>query len=155
WGQYIEEIVLKNGKYVYSDWFVNIFFNDSSLRECCYKCPYTSPVSNADVTIGDFWGIDRCIPDMYNKYGVSAVIIHSEKGRFLFDKVKNCSFYKEVKKADLVTPQPMLYSAVVKPKRYNLFWKNYFDEEFKIFLRRESFNSLTKINIIKLCLYKL
>ena len=40
-----------------------IFFSDLCLRPYCYACPYASLHKPADITMGDFWGIDVCLPE--------------------------------------------------------------------------------------------
>lgn len=54
-------------------------------RENCYSCPYASANRPADLTIGDFWGIERAHPDYLKdgwkeKEGISLILANSEKG---------------------------------------------------------------------------
>ena len=45
-----------------------IYFNDLYTRESCYKCKYkVLPRVNADITIGDFWGIKIRLRQIYLK----------------------------------------------------------------------------------------
>ena len=149
WGKHIEKITLKNGKNMYSDWFANIFYNDSSLRENCYNCPYTSSVRNSDLTIADFWGINKCLPEMYDSHGVSSLIVHTTKGLDLLEKIKSNVILAEVQYNDLVASQPLLHAPVKKPDNYDDFWKDYKELDFETFLKIQSFNTVTKRNQIK------
>ena len=62
-------------------------FGDS-YRECCYNCKYTNPNRISDITIGDYWGIEKENIKIQTNKGVTAVIINTEKGEKLFNIVK-------------------------------------------------------------------
>ena len=64
------------------------FLQGDTYRESCYKCSYSNMSRPSDITIGDFWGIERVYPDLNNIQGVSAVITNSKKGEALFDQVQ-------------------------------------------------------------------
>ncbi len=63
-------------------------------RENCYKCKYASMHRPADITIGDFWGIEKEHPEYLKKVGwdaakgVSLIIVNTEKGRTFFETAK-------------------------------------------------------------------
>ena len=57
-------------------------------RKSCYDCPSRGFKSGADLTIGDFWGIEDVFPDMEDRLGVSAVMTLSERGSCLLDEVR-------------------------------------------------------------------
>ena len=46
---------------VYS--FLNIFSSDMPLRESCYNCSFATTKRISDITIGDFWGVEKALPD--------------------------------------------------------------------------------------------
>lgn len=56
-----------------------------SLRRSCFVCKYRSIERVGDITIGDFWSIDKVFPDLNSKNGISAVFVNTEKGMALFD----------------------------------------------------------------------
>lgn len=60
-----------------------------TLRPSCYNCKWARPERSADITLGDFWGIEKYCPDLNAKEGVSMAIINSEKGQELIDKIVN------------------------------------------------------------------
>ncbi len=57
-----------------------VFFKNISLRSSCFSCKYCSPERHSDLTIGDFWGIENCHPEMDDGYGVSLVMTHTLLG---------------------------------------------------------------------------
>ena len=54
------------------------FVSNFSLRPSCYDCPAKSGKSGADITIGDFWGIENIYPDFDDDKGISLIFINKE-----------------------------------------------------------------------------
>lgn len=65
--------------------FMRGFLSDIYLRPSCYECKCKNGVSHSDITIADFWGIDRLIPDFDDDKGVGLVLISSTKGLHYFN----------------------------------------------------------------------
>ena len=78
------------------DFFTEIFVgNDHILcRYSCYACHYKHFPQPSDLTIGDFWGIDKFDPEFDSPNGVSKVIINNKKGEDFFFSQK-CFVTKE------------------------------------------------------------
>lgn len=137
----------------YSDWF----YMGWSLRESCYNCPYTRIDRNSDITIGDYWGIQKYVPSFYHKNGVSLVIVHSNEGKELFNSIKNNIDFISSDRENCL--QPRLISPQIRPNDRDLFWNdmknkglsycidNYVEHYEKSF--RESFKQKI-VNFIKL-----
>lgn len=68
--------------------YMNLFLKDYILRPSCYNCSSKYPNKYSDITIGDLWGADEIISNLDDK-GISLVLINSEKGRNVFDKIKS------------------------------------------------------------------
>lgn len=49
-------------------------------RESCYRCGHHSIVRPGDLTIGDWWGLDRFAPGLDDGWGVSCVITSTPRG---------------------------------------------------------------------------
>ena len=55
-------------------------------RDSCYQCKYTCQHRPADITLGDYWGIEKQHPDYLgkngfdSKKGISVMIANTEKG---------------------------------------------------------------------------
>ena len=67
---------------------MQMFLKDLCLRESCYQCKAKESGTEADITIGDFWGVERVAPEIDNFSGVSLALIHTQKGLRLFDQVR-------------------------------------------------------------------
>lgn len=102
----------------YSDWF----YMGWSLRESCYKCPYTRIDRHSDITMGDFWGIQSVMPEFYDRMGVSLVIVHSESGMKLFDAARSNMDYRLSNRKDCL--QPRLLYPQLRPHDRDLFWSD-------------------------------
>lgn len=58
------------------------YFYHWSIRKSCYKCKLRNVERSSDITLADFWGLDKLRPipkEDFNK-GYSSVIINSERG---------------------------------------------------------------------------
>ena len=72
------------------DLFMKSFLSDICLRPSCYSCKFKKMSRKSDITLADFWGVERLIPEIDDDKGVSLVIVHSLKGENLFGTVGPC-----------------------------------------------------------------
>lgn len=81
-----------NGKTEKKQWesstsYIHYFRGGWIYRENCYHCKYACKHRPADITLGDFWGIEKAHPEYLGKggwneeNGISAVIVNTEKGK--------------------------------------------------------------------------
>lgn len=56
-----------------------------NLRESCYACKFAGEDRASDITIADFHDIERYVKGIDRFKGVSTVLIHTEKGRALWE----------------------------------------------------------------------
>lgn len=103
--------------------FARLFYTHLALRPACFECPYKSSHRQGDVTLADFWGIDDAIPGFNDDKGVSLVLISSEKGREVFDRVKATFEYREVSLESCL--QPALVAPFATPGNRNKFWDDF------------------------------
>lgn len=71
------------------DSYLQAFIKNMSLRPSCANCPFTSSQRQADITIGDFWEIERYKPELNDNKGTSLVLLNNMKGKNLFNLIKN------------------------------------------------------------------
>ena len=65
------------------------FLRGKFLRESCYHCPYTKLKRTGDITLADFWGVEKLnISDDVSK-GCSCVLVNTSKGTELFDSIND------------------------------------------------------------------
>lgn len=93
WGLFFNIVYEKNGKVEkiikpsYESSFYQLFLDSSIYRTNCYECPYATSARNSDITIGDFWGIEKEHPQLNinSKMGVSCIIINTSKGKQILE----------------------------------------------------------------------
>ena len=66
------------------DPYYKSFLDSCTFRECCYTCRYAGSLRAADLTLGDFWGVEALHPEFYDTRGVSILLINTEKGERFF-----------------------------------------------------------------------
>lgn len=91
-------------------WFKE-FLNNTNLKQDCYNCPFVSDKRLGDITLADFWGIQDIDLDFYNlnrDRGVSAIMINSKKGKYLFEGIKENIIYKEQDLNKLIKYNPRI-----------------------------------------------
>lgn len=92
WKLHCMYITFKNGKtYLKSsmeDPFYKLFLRNLSLRNACYTCN-RARFSDADITLGDFWGITNTNKLKDTDQGFSFVSIHNQQGSKFFDLVND------------------------------------------------------------------
>ena len=80
------------------------YYEDAAIcRENCYHCKYACPTRIGDITLGDFWGIEKNQPDclcenggiLDEKRGISFCLINSPHGAELFEKISSQIDYVE------------------------------------------------------------
>lgn len=76
-----------HGIYTNSE-FYNAFKNYSIFRNSCYDCKYATTSRVSDITLGDFWGIEKYESGFDTDAGVSMVVINSSRGYDIWDKIK-------------------------------------------------------------------
>lgn len=68
------------------------FLKGTTYRECCYRCNYCTKERVGDITVGDYWGIEKEHPKFYSPKGVSCMLMNTDKGKKLWDIVSD-KFY--------------------------------------------------------------
>ncbi len=106
------------------------FMDGDCYRESCYTCPYSSIRRVSDITVGDFWGIDKSHPEFSSKLGVSSVLVNTEKGQKLFDSIKEYADYTEATVDEAMVKQANLKSATLRPASRDTFYNNIEDNDF-------------------------
>lgn len=78
------------------DLYMALFLQNVSLRPSCSDCGFKGLHRLSDITLGDFWGVETCMPHMDDNRGTSVVLVHTEKGRKLLDAVRDAVTLEKV-----------------------------------------------------------
>lgn len=145
WAAHCETFKFVKGKGRMS--FTYLFYQHIMFRPSCGKCYYTNTKRPSDITIADFWGWEKTDPNI-NKddKGVSLVLVNTEKGRDLFDKVKGCMTVIPAKLEDcmqlnlqhpsIIHPKRMSFERDYQRRGFEYVFKKYVKEGFSMKLRK-------------------
>lgn len=131
WGPYIlsadilkQNKLQKERKYIYLDesTYASMFLYTDILRLNCYKCKYTNKHRTGDITIGDYWGVEKENPyllkenggviDKHN--GISVIIVNTDKGKIWLNRCSDelylySSTFEQAAKFNMQLQHPSLY----------------------------------------------
>lgn len=60
-----------------------MFGKHVSLRDSCYNCQFRKELRSSDLSLGDFWGIEKFYPTVKTRDGISAILVNNERGDWL------------------------------------------------------------------------
>ena len=129
WHDHVETIEFENGKSVSSRVFRNLFYGHMILRPSCYECPYKSVMHPGDITIADYWGIEKAAPEFDDNKGVSLVLVNNKAGENTFERVKDKLIWKQTELKDSM--QPPLKAPFPKPDNREQFWVDFQNKPFE------------------------
>lgn len=128
WHAHVETLYFENGKSTSSQIFKSLFYGHTVLRPSCYECPYKSVMHPGDITIADYWGIEKAAPEFDDNKGVSLVLINNEASEKILEKVKEQLIWKQTKLEDSL--QPPLKAPFPKPENRKQFWNDFKNKSF-------------------------
>lgn len=143
----------KSGKRIYScgvesDLMHRAFFSNICDRPSCYSCVFKKQYRMSDFTIWDCFQVGRFSKKLDNDKGATRVLIHSDKGRELFERIKDNFVYIKIDPNKAVTRAKEMFESVSWNSRRDMFmeemisqdtqavFKKYFPDSFKIKVER-------------------
>ena len=98
WRNLTQKVTLENGKSYFetkdqSNFTKGYLSTNVYCRPSCYECKFKGYPRMADITLADFWGIERVDSSMEKNLGTSLVMINSSKGQKYFENVKSRIHY--------------------------------------------------------------
>lgn len=102
--------------------YMKLFLRNYSLRSSCYQCKIKTNGSMADITLGDLWGADTFLPEMNDDKGLSAIIVHTQKGREMLQGIADCVKIRAIEYDQVSKYNPSLVSSSQKPRDRAFFY---------------------------------
>lgn len=127
------------------DIYMKAFLKNLSLRDSCYECKFKGIHRKSDITLADFWGIKKIIPDMYNELGTSLVILNSDKGIQLFEKINKNLIYKKSELNEAIKNNVSAIKSSCKTRNVQSFFDSIDKQDFVEVVN----HNLPKNNILK------
>lgn len=117
------------------DTYMKFFLSNLTLRSSCYNCQFKKIKRKSDITVADFWGINNIKPEFYDEKGVSAVLVNSQKGKEVFDVIKDNMTYTKSNIEQVMKGNPVISKSV----EYNEKREEFFED-----LQKVGFDNLIK-----------
>lgn len=72
------------------------FMKAYTYRESCYECKFATIPRQGDITLADYWGVDKFFVGIDISKGISLVLLNTEIGKTLFNEIKEvkCTVYE-------------------------------------------------------------
>lgn len=117
------------------DYYFTAFLKSMIYRDNCYQCQYAVSERGSDVTIGDFWGLDRS--SLKNPYNgrISVVLLNTKKGKEIWEKVKDRFYFEQRTVEEAVRGNAQLRRPSICHSDRELFLKNYTPGNFATAVR--------------------
>lgn len=101
WRNLTQKVILENGKAYYetkdqNNYTKGYLQTNAYCRPACYECKFKGFPRIADITLADFWGIEKIDPNFEKNLGTSLVMVNSKKGETYFENVKKRINYLEM-----------------------------------------------------------
>ena len=137
-------------KYLYLSFFSG-FLRNLFLRPVCHACPFRGQEKYADFTMADFWGVQKIRPEMYDKNGVSLLMLNSQKAMGIFEEIKQNMKYEELGLEEAVKYNLMFYKSVKPHHKRGEFFKNFETEPLDKLVKRLTYKPfiIKAFNFIK------
>ena len=127
WRGYHVRVGLEDGRSIpqndLTQSFAVIFGKEVMVRPSCFYCPYASMKRCGDITIGDFWGIEKVDKDFSDNKGISMVLVNTPKGQKIFSEIKGNLTVRRYESG--VLSQPNLRKPTDFGIDYDRFWEDY------------------------------
>lgn len=91
-------VCFENGEEYYNsildDDYCVSFHSRFNIRPSCFNCKYRSLQRSADITLGDFWAIEKYAPEYDDNKGTSFVLVNTSKGDEYMHKISEMEMVK-------------------------------------------------------------
>lgn len=135
WDSHIESFkVTGSKKKIITQEYTDLFYQHIMFRPSCYNCKFANLHRPGDITLADFWGIEKHDSEFNDNKGVSLIFISTEKGRRLFEQSKSMFTTIECKAVECL--QPTLVKPSVASPRREEFWNDYQQMEFSKLIKQ-------------------
>ncbi len=123
----IGEIIEPHKRNIYMRGFLKDLFS----RPCCSKCFYNKLPRVADISLGDFWRVEKINRKLENPNGTSLVLLNSFKGKKMFKSIRNRIFYKKICISQALKSNPIIKKCMTAHPLRSLFFSQFLNTNRK------------------------
>lgn len=105
--------------------YIKGFLNNLYLRPSCYQCKNREGNYFSDLTLADYWGVEIQDPDMDDDKGTSLVLIHTDQGRAMLDKITPTLRQKAIPLQWAIDHNSCIAQSVVMPRKRQNFFRDF------------------------------
>lgn len=106
WRNLTRKVTFENGQSYYGvfmdDDFRRGYHTNVFCRPSCYNCQFKEFPRISDITIADYWGIEKVDKNLDMNIGTSMMLLNSNKGVEYFEKVKDKLEFRETAFEDIL-----------------------------------------------------
>lgn len=107
------------------DRYYQLYFKVGAItRPSCSQCRFTDIHRASDITIADYWGIEKYSPGWFDPLGVSVVLVNTAKGAALFDRCREDLLAEERPLEESLKEQQRLREPSRVPEDRGQFWED-------------------------------
>ena len=132
WKRYSVSIEYDDTEYLvdlHHDKFMRAFLANLCLRPSCHQCVFKTVDRVSDITIADFWGIERELPSFDDDKGTSLAIIHSARGEKLFASIQSEVREHQIELKRAIAHNTAMISSAQMHKKRDAFMREISDEK--------------------------
>lgn len=100
------------------------------MRPSCGNCKFKGIKRTVDITLGDFWGVKLQKNSDDTNFGVSMVMLHTDKSKIMFDKLRPYLYYERHAIDEILPFNSCLVNSAKHSNVRNNFWKDIIDNQF-------------------------
>jgi coenzyme F420-reducing hydrogenase beta subunit len=93
WKRYSVSLLFDNNTEYHTvfsiDPFMRGFLQNTYLRPSCHQCKFSRFPRVADISMADFWGVERIHPEWDDDKGTSLILVQTEKGKVAFEACRD------------------------------------------------------------------
>jgi acetyltransferase-like isoleucine patch superfamily enzyme/coenzyme F420-reducing hydrogenase beta subunit len=120
WRNLTQKVILADGRHVYetkdqSAYTRGYISTSAYCRPSCYSCQFKGYPRMSDITLADFWGVEKLSTGMDKNLGTSLVMVNSQKGRKFFERVKTRINFIQVPFKSIESGNPSLNLPIEQP----------------------------------------
>ena len=106
-----------------------LFSNQIISRPSCHQCRYASLSRPGDLTLGDYWGVEKHFAEYDDDKGITLFMVNSPKGQSVWEDIKSDTVYLELTQDQCL--QPSLCHPPAKGYHRDAFWSEYHRSGFE------------------------
>jgi coenzyme F420-reducing hydrogenase beta subunit len=154
WDKMTVSVIYENGKkrtYRTRKCNFHVWFGKHlSLRPSCFNCICREKRRYADLTIGDFWGIEQFRPDLDASNGVSVVTVNTEKGQSVLDSCHEHLYLQEFSSDEVFSRRKTVFHNFTIPVERTCFMADFKSLPFEEFVKKYDVPSVAQLVFVKL-----